>query len=68
VADHASSSRRSGASGMSRMGYVFKSALDEVKADPDAKKVAVKSSVKNTPRATSLTLDDFGGRSDALGG
>ena len=46
----------------------LKSASGEVKADFDARKVAVHSSEKDTDVAGGLTLDDFGGRSDALGG
>jgi hypothetical protein len=46
----------------------IKSAGDEVKADSATKKVAVPSSEKDTDTARGCTLDDFGGRSDALGG
>jgi hypothetical protein len=46
----------------------IKSASDEVKADFDARKVDVHPSEKVTVIADGLTLDDFGGRSDALGG
>jgi hypothetical protein len=52
----------------SRLSYIIKSAADEVRADHDAKKVAVHSSHDDAAPASELTLDDFGGRSDALGG
>jgi hypothetical protein len=45
-----------------------KRAGDEVKAGSDAKKVVVRATEKLTDSASWLTLDDFGGRSDALGG
>jgi hypothetical protein len=51
-----------------RLSPGIKSAGDEVKADSAAKKVAVPSSENDTDTARGLTLDDFGGRSDALGG
>jgi len=51
-----------------RLSSGIKSAGDEVKADSAAKKVAVPSSENDTDTARGLTLDDFGGRSDALGG
>jgi hypothetical protein len=41
---------------------------DEVKAGSDARTVAVASSDRDRDIARGLTLDDFGGRSDALGG
>jgi hypothetical protein len=41
---------------------------DKLKADSDGKKVSVRSSEKQVEIASELTLDDFGGRSDALGG
>jgi hypothetical protein len=44
------------------------SACDEIKADSDAKRIAVYSSEKLAEITRGVTLDDFGGRSDALGG
>jgi hypothetical protein len=41
---------------------------DQHRTDHDAKKLAVQPSKKDSARARALTLDDFGGRSDALGG
>jgi len=60
--------RRIGSSDTTRLSYTIKSAGDEVKAGYDANKLALDSSEKDTATATGLTLDDFGGRSDALGG
>ena len=60
--------RRSEASDSSRFRYTVKSAADELRTDHDAKKAAVQSSEKDAAFASGLTLDDFGGRSDALGG
>ena len=51
-----------------RLSSGIKSAGDEFKADSAAKKVAVHSSERDTDIARGFTLDDFGGRSDALGG
>jgi hypothetical protein len=50
------------------LGSGIQSTSGEFKADLDARKVAVHSSEKVTDIAGGLTLDDFGGRSDALGG
>jgi len=41
---------------------------EELKADSGAKTVAAHKSAKVADMARGLTLDDFGGRSDALGG
>jgi hypothetical protein len=60
--------RRISVSDLSRFRYTVKSADDELRADCDAKREAVHSSEKDTDLAAELTLDDFGGRSDALGG
>jgi len=60
--------RRIRSSDMSRLRYTIKSAGDEVNAGYDAKKLAEDSSEQDAATATALTLDDFGGRSDALGG
>jgi hypothetical protein len=55
---------------LSRPDFALKSADAKVKvrADHAAKKVAAPRSAKDTALAAGLTLDDFGGRSDALGG
>jgi hypothetical protein len=60
--------RRGQALDLRRLSPGIKSVGDEVKADSAANKVAVHSSEKDTDFAKGLTLDDFGGRSDALGG
>ncbi len=60
--------RRDKAMDLRRLGPGIKSAGDEVRADSVAKKVAVPTSENDTDTARGLTLDDFGGRSDALGG
>ena len=60
--------RRGRALDLRRLSSGIKSAGDEVQADSAAKKVAVPSSENDTDTARGLTLDDFGGRSDALGG
>ena len=46
----------------------IKSVGDQVSADSDAKKVHFRASAKVAEITSELTLDDFGGRSDALGG
>jgi hypothetical protein len=46
----------------------IKSAYDEVKADRDARRAAVRSAEEVADMTRGVTLDDFGGRSDALGG
>jgi hypothetical protein len=53
---------------LNRLNYAIKSAGDETKAGFDTKMLAVLLSDDNTAIASELTLDDFGGRSDALGG
>jgi hypothetical protein len=60
--------RRGRASDLRSLRSGIKSASDEVKADFDARKVDAHPSEKVTVIADGLTLDDFGGRSDALGG
>ena len=60
--------RRKTDSQSSRLSYAMKSAEDQVRADSDTKKVAVRSSEYDPVILADLTLDDFGGRSDALGG
>jgi hypothetical protein len=56
------------ASDLRRLRSRIKSAGDEVKSESDAKKVAGRSSETVADIASGFTLDDFGGRSDALGG
>jgi hypothetical protein len=53
---------------LSRLRYGIESAREELCAEFDSKTVAVHSSEKVADIARGLTLDDFGGRSDALGG
>jgi hypothetical protein len=60
--------RWSRASDLSRFGYTVKWVDHEGRTDHDVKKVAVQSSEKDTTLTSELTLEDFGGRSDALGG
>jgi hypothetical protein len=59
--------RRNKALNASRVGRTVASA-DHRKSNRDAKKEAARASEKVIARARSLTLDDFGGRSDAPGG
>jgi hypothetical protein len=56
------------ASDLKGLKSLIRSTGDKVKAHSDAKKATVSSSEKVTEIAGELTLDDFGGRSDALGG
>lgn len=53
-----------------RPGYAMKSSDDQARADPDPKKLSARSPNEDSTISMSseLTLDDFGGRSDALGG
>jgi hypothetical protein len=60
--------RRADVSDVKRLGSGIKLASDEVKAGSDARTVAIPSSERDKDIARGLTLDDFGGRSDALGG
>ena len=60
--------RRGRVSDLRRLRSGIQLASDEVKADFDAKMVAAPSSERDKDIARGLTLDDFGGRSDALGG
>jgi hypothetical protein len=60
--------RRADVSDLRRLGSGIKLASDEVKAGSDARTVAVPSSERDKDIGRGLTLDDFGGRSDALGG
>jgi len=41
---------------------------DEVKAERNREEMAMSSMIHGTDASSKLTLDDFGGRSDALGG
>jgi hypothetical protein len=59
--------RRNKTSDAGRIGKAITSA-DLRKSNRDAKKAAAPPSEKVIARARALTLDDFGGRSDALGG
>jgi hypothetical protein len=59
--------RRNKASDAGRNGNAVTSA-DLPKSNRDAKKAAAPLSEKVIARARALTLDDFGGRSDAPGG
>ena len=60
--------RHADVSDSKRLGSGIKLTSDEVKAGSDAGTVAVPSSERDKDIARGLTLDDFGGRSDALGG
>ena len=60
--------RRADVSDSRRLESGIKLASDEVKAGSDARTVAVPSSERDKDIARGTTLDDFGGRSDALGG
>jgi hypothetical protein len=60
--------RRAAVSSRLSRTYTVKVGDDGMRADQDAKMVAVHASENDAALATELTLDDFGGRSDALGG
>ena len=60
--------RRKRDSQSSRLSDPIKSTEDQVKVDSDTKKVAVRPWEYGPAILAELTLDDFGGRSDALGG
>jgi hypothetical protein len=62
------STLRADVSDLRRLGSGIKLASDEVKAGSDARTVVVPSSERDKDIGRGLTLDDFGGRSDALGG
>jgi len=51
-----------------RLSYAINSADRETKAEHDTKMVAAHSPAIDSVVSRELTLDDFGGRSDALGG
>ncbi len=59
---------RTRASDLTRFNYTLKSADDEVRVDTSVKTKVIRRSNRDTADARRLTLDDFGGRSDALGG
>ncbi len=50
------------------LGRAIKPAGGEVNAEVNPKERAVRSESQDTHSSAGLTLDDFGGRSDALGG
>jgi hypothetical protein len=52
----------------SRLGSPVKSPTKEVGSDSEPRKTAVQMSEVNAAFSTEPTLEDFGGRSDALGG
>jgi hypothetical protein len=68
TADHLSGSRRNTASDSTRFRGAVKLAADKAGAGHKTKDVPVKSSQKRLAGAGTVSLDDFGGRSDALGG
>ena len=53
---------------LSRLSSPLKSPTDRVASDFESRKTAVPASEVNTSLLTEPTLEDFGGRSDALGG
>jgi hypothetical protein len=68
TADHLSGSRRNTAADSRRFSGAVKTAGHDARINHKTKNVAVKSSQKRVAAAGALSLDDFGGRSDALGG
>jgi hypothetical protein len=52
----------------SRLGRAIKMAYENVKADDYGKETNEQKPEEDTARDRRLTLEDFGGRSDALGG
>ena len=68
TADHLSGSRRSPASDSSRFNRAVKLASDVEATDRKTMNVPGQSSEKQFAHAGAASLDDFGGRSDALGG
>jgi hypothetical protein len=63
-----SHTRRHRSSDRTRLSQAIKSAYENAAADDYGKKTTGHEHEKDTARAKTLTLDDFGGRSDALGG
>jgi hypothetical protein len=51
-----------------RYDYAMKSAKDDRRADREVKPALAEMQAKQKANPARLTLDDFGGRSDALGG
>jgi hypothetical protein len=68
TANHRSGSRQKNASESRRFSGAVKLASKETRADHKSKNVAVRSWHKRVADAGAASLDDFGGRSDALGG
>jgi hypothetical protein len=56
------------ASELSRLSSPLKSPTDGLGSDSESRKTGVPASEVNAALSTEPTLDDFGGRSDALGG
>jgi hypothetical protein len=56
------------ASEFSRLSHPNKSPADGVRSDSKSRKTAMQASEVDAAMTTKPTLDDFGGRSDALGG
>jgi hypothetical protein len=59
---------RGTASELRRRSFKFQSSDDEAAPDSDRRRVAMHASEKDLAHSDAPTLDDFGGRSDALGG
>jgi hypothetical protein len=56
------------ASELSRLSHPIQSPADGFRSDSKSRKTAVHASEVDAAMSTKPTLDDFGGRSDALGG
>ena len=56
------------ASELDRLTHPNKSPADGVRSDSKSRKTAIQASEVDAAMTTKPTLDDFGGRSDALGG
>jgi hypothetical protein len=56
------------ASNSSRLTHPIESSADGVRSDSEARKTVVRASEVDAAKSGKPTLDDFGGRSDALGG
>jgi hypothetical protein len=59
---------RQSASELRRLSRPNKSPADGVRSDSKSRKTAIQASEVDAAMSTKPTLDDFGGRSDALGG
>ena len=68
TADHPSASRPTGASNSSRSRRAVNSAAHRAETGHGPKNEAVESAKKRVANAGAASIDDFGGRSDALGG